>query len=501
VNGATFVESVQRSGLEHASATAFFIRDRAYSYGELLARVALIRERLETELPASANVGIVTFDDIDTYAGIVATWFAGKTMVPVSSSHPADRTLSVLDQADIQVCLCSGDIPRGLEGASRTRFIRIADDAPAVVPRPPHIPSGSDTAYILFTSGTTGKPKGVPISHGALDSFLRAFFAFDFGFTAADRFLQMFDPTFDFSIMSYCVPLSIGASVYTVPNEGIKYAQIYRMLEEHRLTCAPMVPSILAHLRPYFGEIDLPDVRASVFCGEALYDDLVTEWLRCTPNSRLINFYGPTEATVFCTAYECERSSPRKTLNGIVCIGRPMQGTQITIVDEDRRPVPQGTLGELCLAGPQLTAGYFNNPPANDAAFFVLDGTRYYRSGDLCQTDPDGDLYYCGRVDQQIKIQGYRVELSEIEHHVRQLTGIKHVAAATSQDDGGNTIIHLFLEQFAGSIPDLLASLRTKVPAYMIPARVASLPALPLNNNGKIDRPALARLAARPPEQ
>jgi non-ribosomal peptide synthetase component F len=333
----------------------------------------------------------------------------------------------------------------------------------------------------------------VPIGHGALRAFLDAFFALGHELGAGDRFLQMFDLTFDLSLMSYCVPLALGASVVTVPSDGIKYMEVYRLLEEQEITAALLVPSILAHLRPYLAEIHLPELRASLFCGEALYDDLVTEWAACAPNARVQNVYGPTEATIFCLAYDCDRGRPHKVENGIVSIGRPMKHTRILIVDEALRPVAPGEKGELCLAGAQLTPGYWNNPEKNREAFFVHEGERYYRTGDLCVRDADGDVMYKGRLDHQVKIQGYRVELSEIEHHARAVTGCKHAAAVACPDAAGNTAVHLYLERFEGEIPAMLDLLRGKLPPYMIPTRTTSLEALPLNANGKIDRPALAR--------
>jgi acyl-coenzyme A synthetase/AMP-(fatty) acid ligase len=175
-----------------------------------------------------------------------------------------------------------------------------------------------------------------------------------------------------------------------------------------------------------------------------------------------------------------------------------MQGTGVLLIDELLRPVGTGEKGELCLSGRQLTPGYWRNPEKTRDAFFLHDGHTYYRTGDICFSDPDGDLMYCGRLDHQVKIQGYRVELSEIEHHVREITGLNQIAAVTCPDAAGNTTIHLFLENYRGEIPDLIAGLKTRVPPYMIPAKIATLEAMPLNVNGKIDRPALSRRAQNP---
>jgi acyl-coenzyme A synthetase/AMP-(fatty) acid ligase len=259
-----------------------------------------------------------------------------------------------------------------------------------------------------------------------------------------------------------------------------------------------MVPSILAYLRPYFEDIRLEKLRHSVFCGEALYEDIIREWSRCIPNARIQNVYGPTEATIFCLSYDWTPAQREgKSVNGIVSIGKPMKHTKVIIVDERLNAVKQGEQGELCLAGGQLSPGYWNNPQKNQEAFFTpaTDETLvYYRTGDSAYVDGDGDFVFCARIDHQVKIQGYRVELHEIEHYARQHGRCGSVAAVAYRNQLGSTSIHLFLEgghEHAGTLLDFL---KTRLPHYMIPSGVTSLERLPLNDNGKIDRGKLAQL-------
>jgi len=297
--------------------------------------------------------------------------------------------------------------------------------------------------------------------------------------------------------MSYLIPLTIGACVYTVPSGEIKFTAAYSILEDHEITVALMVPSILSFLQKYYDEIRLEKMKYSLFCGEALYYDLTKGWAECVPNALIQNVYGPTEATIFCLTYNWNRASVNKNINGIVCIGKPMNNISAIIVDSDFKPVAAGVHGELCLSGNQLTAGYINNPEKNREAFFKLavDGDEqiFYRTGDICYVDEEGDFMFIGRLDNQVKIQGFRVELSEIEHHAREFMKSTNAVALTSQNSGGNTLIHLFVENYYNP-EELTAFLKTKLPPYMIPNEIRSLQKFPLNMNGKTDRNALKAL-------
>ena len=307
-----------------------------------------------------------------------------------------------------------------------------------------------------------------------------------------DRCLQCFELTFDLSVFSYLIPLLKGACVFTVPSNVIKYSYIAELMEDYELTVALMAPSTINYLRPYFDEIDGKSLRLSLFCGEALHEDVTKEWSKCVPNARILNVYGPTEDTIFCTYYEYHREKANKSHNGILSIGKTMTSGEVRILDDEGKEVKQGELGELMLFGNQLFDGYWKNEEKTKEVFRLSsDGKRYYKSGDLCYYDEDGDVMYSGRIDFQAKIQGFRVELGEIEFHAREFLEEIEVVCVAFENDQNLTEIAMFIESQEFDTSELFAKMRDKMPPYMIPTRVLFETKFPLNINGKIDRKAL----------
>ena len=475
--------------------TAIQARGSSYSYHQLAQLVTAIQQRLSLHaLPD--RVGVLTGDEAHTYAALLAIMGLGKTYVPLNRHHPAERNAQIIADAGLSLILAAepdqiaGSLPAATPLLSLDN-LPLAEGQPEVQAVRP-----DDLAYILFTSGSTGRPKGVPITYQALHHFLHTVTdpaLWQLG--PEDRFLQMFDLTFDLSVYSYLVPLCMGASTYIVPHTGISYMHIYSLLEEEALTIALMVPSVLAYLRPFFDEIRLPALRYSLFCGEALPHTLAADWYRCLPHARLENVYGPTEATIFCLRYPWQPAAAEaESHQGVVPIGQPMPGVHTCVVDEDGQPVAAGSVGELCLAGVQLTPGYWQQPQLSSRDFFAHAGTRYYRTGDRVRLNEHGNYLYLGRTDQQVKIDGYRVELGEIEHHARQYTGLAQLAVVPVSQ-GSSTSLHLYLEGYTGPLEPLRAHLASQLPPYMQPRAIHTLARLPLNANGKIDRKALASQA------
>jgi D-alanine--poly(phosphoribitol) ligase subunit 1 len=479
---------------------AFFLDSTFHSYRQLADRVATIQAMIDSYCSSMSQIiAVVDNSDLETYASIIAILFSGHAYLPINPKNPIDRNVSILKQTDVDLVLSSKEGPAQEELAVALPHLRISKTSLLEkTSQTFHVRSVPDTylAYLLFTSGSTGTPKGVPINRRNLTAFLEGLLEV-VDLQSDDRVLQMFDLTFDFSVMSLFAPLVVGACIYPASTGELRFMSVYRLLEEQELTCAPMVPSMLTFLRPYFSDIHLDKLRFSIFCGEPLLLKIVQEWAVCCPKMRIINFYGPTEATVFCSYYEWSRDR-QKSVNGALSIGKPMSKAIMSVVNDQRQILPPNRPGELCLAGDQLTTGYWRDPERNAEAFFeaaISDSPmRLYRTGDVAFVDEDGDFMCLGRLDQQVKVQGFRVELTEIEHHARVCAGVKQVVAVTNTTDAGAVEIILCLGNFQGDVKAVLEGLREILPPYMLPARIVTLPELPLNDNGKIDRPTIRRL-------
>lgn len=467
---------------------ALCIDEAFYTYRDLLLRIngirSAIREKVSVE---ETNVGLLVEGSLDTYAAIFALWLEGKAYVPLLPYAPIERNKQVIVESAISTVVCS-DTNAAIN--LNVQLISSADIIPSDECLEPVSEDSSRLAYILFTSGSTGVPKGVQITFSNLEAFVQAMIAAGHGLTNEDRSLQMFELTFDFSVVSYLLPLYSGACIFTVPSNEVKYSYVLDLLEEYKLTVLFLVPSIITLLKFYFDDIKQTQVRLCSFCGEALYVDIVKEWQRCIPNARIINFYGPTEDTVFCTYYDFDEQHA-KNHNGVIAIGRAMKNGTAIIVDDALNELPVGEKGELCMAGPQLSPGYWNNPEKNAVSFFVKGNKRFYRTGDLCYFDEEGDLQYVGRLDFQAKIQGFRVELSEVEHYANEALNGEHICICVAfVNKIQTTEIGLIIECNGKEVDmnGVLAYMKNHLPSYEIPTSTKVIDRLPLNNNGKIDR-------------
>lgn len=475
------------------SRNAFCINEEFHSYKEFLNIISKIRILLAKSDFKEGNVGIVANDDIETYASIFAVWMEGLAYVPLHPKQPIERNNEIIDQAEIGLILDSSESTR-FDNHQVINTIKL--DHIYSEPINNEFPDNK-LAYILFTSGSTGKPKGVTISRENIASFIKSFFTGGIEIDENDRCLQAFDLTFDVSVQSFLIPLIKGACVYTIPHDQIKYSYVYGLLEDHELTFGAMAPSMIRYLRPYFDEIRIPSMKYNILTAEASPYDLVKEWQECIPNAVIYDYYGPTEATIYCTYYKIPEETAVKTLNGMLSIGKPMDGLKAIIIDEDKIISEPNLKGELCIAGPQVTPGYWKNDEKNKSTFVnkSVDGKqyRYYKTGDAAHYDPQGDIMLSGRIDFQVKLQGYRVELGEIEFHARNFLGGKNAVAIPFENQAGNTELAMFIESEILTQDKLVAYLKSKLPSYMIPGKFYCKDKFPINTNGKVDRNELRK--------
>lgn len=486
------IEPVLSSIQKYKDRNAFCISERFYTYEQFGQNISKIRKGIVSETFENTNVGLVINDDIETYASIFALWLEGFSYVPLHPQWPAERCDEIINQVNLDLILDSSEKSRYTSGEGYkclntnslvydTSFLTVVNGI-----------SDKSIAYILFTSGSTGKPKGVQLMRKNVGAFMDSFWKTGITLNENDRCLQAFDLTFDVSVQSYLAPLTKGACCYTIPYGQIKYIYASGLIEDHQLTFGAMAPSMLRYLKPYFDEFDSSSMRQVILTAEACPLNLMEDYYEVAKNVELYDFYGPTEATIYCTYYKLTRSGHNKTLNGIISIGKPMANVIGLILDENGNELPNGEKGELCVAGDQVTCGYFNNPEKNKEAFFYkeIDGekVRFYHTGDLCYKDEDGDIMYSGRLDHQAKIQGFRVEMGEIEFHAREYLKGPNVVCLAYDNAKSLTEIAMFIESQSLPTEKLIEYMRTKMPAYMIPSQIIFQEVFELNSNGKVDK-------------
>jgi D-alanine--poly(phosphoribitol) ligase subunit 1 len=508
----TLIDRIEAAATAHAGRTAVWARDESITYGELIGEAHRIASALlDAGVAPGDRVALLSQRSCAAYAAIVGILRAGCVYVPLGTRYPPARNRRMLELSGATALVIDDDaaeryaellaepppalvtivaIGRGAPPAAQ-RLVRIdRRDIATTQPRAPWPARPPDAdCYLIFTSGSTGEPKGVPISHANIHAY-RAAMSEVVPVTPDDRVIQLGDLTFDISIQALVMALGTGAALYDVPEHANLLAT--RFVRELELTVWLSVPSAIELARRADPLVpgSLPSLRASQIGGEALPGAIADAWAAAAPNSTIFNLYGPTEGTVVWSAHRIVPGAV--DASAIVPIGRPLPGVRMDVFGPDDRPLPAGETGELWLAGPQLTRGYWNASEADAARFKIIDGTRWYRTGDLARwSDPDG-FHYVGRIDQQAKILGFRVELLEIESALRAAARRDEVAViAWPVIAGGALGTVAFVTGPALDADTVLAALRARLPHYMIPSRIIAVDAMPRNANGKTDYGAL----------
>ncbi|NOY96735.1 MAG: amino acid adenylation domain-containing protein [Chlorobi bacterium] len=467
---------------------AFCINGQDISYAEFHEYINGARELLEREITGKNNpVGIVCFECIETYAAIFATWFSGNYFIPVNPKHPLERNMAVVGNTGARYVFSTKEDVGGIINTNKIRLLNI-NGLKSAVDKEPDV-GNEQRMYVLTTSGSTGVPKYVPINLGNVTAYCTAFMQMFPELKSGISVLQTHDHTTDAAFTSYLLPLLAGACIYTLPEGQFKFLSIARLMSDKKVNWVKLTPSVLTYLSPYIPKLDLKHILHFGFGGEALPLSLVQKWRAVFPNAEISNFYGPTEATMNSTFYKFKNLDNVRALNGTIAIGKPFPGVECVIIDGEKNILGSGKEGELCIAGKQIMSGYLNSGH-NPFVFFKLNGEekKFYRTGDIVRMDKDGYYYFIGRVDDQVKIEGYRVNLIEVENAVRNLIPDSKVVAVAHEKIQGLKRLYIFIEGFTGETGEVKQKLIGQLPGQMVPEEIFTVPGFPFTSSGKVDR-------------
>lgn len=508
----------------HPERPAIEADGRVLSYAEVreaAERLAttLIAKRGSATEPSRPLTCVIGERSLGVFVGILGILGSGHGYVPIQPKFPPARVAWMIEKAGSSALVVDEAGARGLEEVlaliERPLTVLFASGPPdPALARafPGHtfvapaefgasedfeLPESTpdDIAYVLFTSGSTGEPKGVAVAHRNIHRFLDVVCE-RYALGPQDRFSHVFDLTFDLSLFDLFAAWKSGGCL-CCPNA------MERMLPADYVVTAKLsiwfsVPSmalLLKQMRRLEPGV-FPDLRLSLFCGEALPVALAQSWAEAAPGARLENIYGPTELTLACTHYRWHDQSARESVNEVVPIGEPYPQMRAKVVNDELVEVAPGQDGELIMAGPQVTLGYLDDPERTAKAFVVPPGesATFYRTGDRVRrpASPDQPLVFLGRVDHQVKIHGYRVELGEIEAALRREAEVDAaIAVGWPVTPSGAAGVVGFIDDPSVDTHAVVERMADRLPRYMVPKEIRVVDEFPLNVNGKIDRRAL----------
>jgi amino acid adenylation domain-containing protein len=488
---ASIQEPFEAQAVRTPDKVALVFERQTLSYGELNRRANQLAHHLQ-RLGVGPNVlvGLCIKRSLDMAVGLLGILKAGAAYVPMDPAYPKERLQYILEDSKASVVLTQDALVDGLPSFAGqvicldkdwAKIARESEKNPVTQVNPENL------AYVLFTSGSSGKPKGVEISHRAVVNFLNSMREVP-GMTAQDTLLSVTTLSFDIFGLEIWLPLTTGAKVVIasedVARDGKELAALMRRCAATVMQATPSTWRLLLEA----GWEGNPHLK--LLCGgEAWPDELAEQLLpKC---STLWNMYGPTETTIWSAVNQVRVGVP-------VSIGHPIANTEFYVVDSHLQPVPVGVPGELLIGGAGLARGYLNRPDLSSQKF-IADrfypgaGSRLYRTGDLVRYREDGTLEFLQRTDQQVKIRGFRIELGEIESVLRGHPGVREAVVVVAQREEKHLTAYVVpAGKPACTAAELRDYLKQKLPAYMVPAAFSVLESLPLTPNGKIDRKALS---------
>jgi len=434
-------------------------------------------------------IGICVERSLEMIIGVLAILKAGGAYVPIDPHYPQERIQFMLADSGTSVLLTQSFLTEKLaltqqENPCQVIYLERADFSFAFTHNPSPQITPDNLAYVIYTSGSTGRPKGVMIEHRGLTNLVLAS-AHAFGVQPQSRFLQLASFSFDVSVNEIAVTLAMGACLYLAKKETLLPSQVLvNFLALHKISHITIPVSVLSVLP----QAPLPDLQTIVVGGEAARAELVAQW---ATGRRFFNAYGPTESTICVSIALCQPDDKKPP------IGKPLSNIRIYIIDAHNQPLPPGIPGELCIAGVGLARGYLNRPEMTAEKFICVEllgkTERIYKTGDLARWGFDGNLEYLGRIDDQIKLRGFRIEPGEIESVLLQHPSVKEAVVILYEADHNSRLVAYLtaVEQSASLEGQLKDYLKMRLPHYMIPSQMMVLDRLPFSPNGKLDKRSL----------
>lgn len=492
------------------SALAVMCGDESLTYQQLNQRANQLAGALRARGVGPDRFAAIFLErSVEMIVAVLGVLKAGGAYLPLEPAYPRERLAFILEDAQPRVVVTTRNLASALP--AQATLLLCLDELPVPEPEafldnPASGVMGSHLAYAIYTSGSTGRPNGVLIEHQSVANYIGGM-PRQFGLIPGDRLLQFASLSFDASVEEIFVALTCGAALVLRTEEMLAQAAVFlSRCAEWQLTVLSLPTAYWTHLAAEIESQDLrlpPCVRLVVIGGERAAPETLASWQRSVGSAvTLWNTYGPTETTIATTG--CDLTHEPAVSGRELPIGRPVPSAAVYVVDRWLQLLPQGVLGELCVAGPGLARAYLNRPELTASRFIAnpfedRPGGRVYRTGDRVRYRQDGWLEFHGRLDDQVKVRGHRIELGEVESVLKGHPALRDAAVVAGPDENGETRLNALV---VGRTPEPMGPstlrewLAARLPEFMVPTRFAILPALPLTSSGKVDRKALATVQA-----
>jgi amino acid adenylation domain-containing protein/non-ribosomal peptide synthase protein (TIGR01720 family) len=498
---------IEKYAHETPNAKAVSFQDTSYTYAELNEKADRIANKLRA-LGVGPNipVGLCAERSLNMVVGILGILKSGGAYLPIDPEYPAERIDFMIQDAAVPFVLSQADQIKTFEGTSSTllNLEQILQEPVNNIPLEANAVSSSDLAYIIYTSGSSGRPKGVPVSH---ENIIHSTFArFDYYPNQPGNFLLLSSFAFDSSMVGIFWTLCVGGNlVLTKKKVEQDMTGLGNLISKHKITHTLLLPSLYNLLLQSVEADQLNTLNTVMVAGEACTPGLCQQHFDTIPAADLFNEYGPTEASVWCTAHQLKPEDAK----GSIPIGLPIANTSIYILDENFQPVPVGVAGELYVGGVGVTQGYINRPDLTNERFlkhpFNKEAGKIYKTGDLAKYRPDGIIDFLGRADHQVKVRGYRIELTEISDVLNKYPSVNEAIVFVKKEDTDKEqsyhtqrLVACFNAEQKIQQADLQKYMKAQLPEYMIPSAFIQLDEMPHLPNGKLDMNTLYAIEVKP---